>query len=263
MRRLADGPLHRGDLRLRGQEHDQVEPAQPRRPEPRARQGVERRERRPAVRDRVPAELDLHEDLDHAAQQDQPEQAEPGLRPQARRVDQLAGADDRGGQDQPGPDLPQGRAERPRRLLDRLGRQGVRVGPVRVVFHAVAPSSRSGDPGHGGCHPKGHPPSIQRSTGEDDAGPRPELLGKTAGMRNDTYEPTSGRPRARPGPRGSRGPIRRRFRATPTLETSRRCEPWTSSGRSATGRRWAMARSAGWSRGSPAARWPTTSGRRC
>ncbi len=36
-------------------------------PGPRTGQRVERRQRRLAVRDRVPAELDLHEDLDHAA----------------------------------------------------------------------------------------------------------------------------------------------------------------------------------------------------
>ena len=69
-------------------------------------QGVERGQRGLAVGDRVTAQLDLDEDLDHAAQQDQPEQAEPRLRPQARRVDQLAGADDRRRQDQPRADLP-------------------------------------------------------------------------------------------------------------------------------------------------------------
>ena len=75
-------------------------------PSARARQRVEGRQRRLAVRDRVAAELDLDEDLDHAGQQDQPEQAEAGLGPQAGRVDQLAGPDDRGGQDQPRADLP-------------------------------------------------------------------------------------------------------------------------------------------------------------
>ena len=30
--RLADGPLHRGDLRLRGQHHEEPEPAEPRAP---------------------------------------------------------------------------------------------------------------------------------------------------------------------------------------------------------------------------------------
>ena len=38
--RLADGSLHRGDLRLGGQHHDQPEPAEPRRAQPRARAAV-------------------------------------------------------------------------------------------------------------------------------------------------------------------------------------------------------------------------------
>ena len=91
--------------------HEEPEPAEPRDARPRAGQRVERRQRRLAVRDRVAAELDLHEDLDDAGEQDQPEQAEARLGAQAGRVDQLARPDDRGGQDQPRPDLP-----------DRLGR---------------------------------------------------------------------------------------------------------------------------------------------
>ena len=82
------------------------EPAQPRHAQPRAGQRVERRQRRLAVRDRVTPELHLDEDLDHARQQDQPEQAEAGLRPQAGRVDQLSGPHDRRGQDQSRSDLP-------------------------------------------------------------------------------------------------------------------------------------------------------------
>ena len=133
--RLADGPFHRGDLRLRGQHHDQPEPAQPRDAQPRAGQRVERRQRRLAVGDRVTPELHLDEDLDHARQQDQPEQAEAGLGPQAGRVDQLAGPHDRRGQDQPGPDLPDRARERVRRLLDRLGRQRVKI--FFLVVHAI------------------------------------------------------------------------------------------------------------------------------
>ena len=131
MRRLADGPLHRGDLRLRGQHHDQPEPAQPRGAEPRAGERVERRQRRLAVRDRVTAQLHLHEDLDDARQEDQPEQAEARLGTQAGRVDQLARPHDRGRQDQPRPDLPDRAEERVRRLPDRIGGQRIKV----VVVH--------------------------------------------------------------------------------------------------------------------------------
>ena len=98
-------------------------------------QRVERRQRRLAVRDRVTAELDLHEDLDHARQQDQPEQAETGLGTQAGRVDQLSGPHDRGGQDQPRPDLADRLRKRVRRLLDRLGRQCVQIVGSRRSCH--------------------------------------------------------------------------------------------------------------------------------
>ena len=136
--RLAHGALHRGDLRLRRQHHDQPEPAQPRGARTRARERVERRQRRLAVRDRVSAQLDLHEDLDHAGQQDQPEQAEARLGAQARGVDQLARPHDRGGQDQPRADLPDRPEDRVRRLSDRIGRQRVKVVVVLVIRMAVA-----------------------------------------------------------------------------------------------------------------------------
>src|SRR5690606_1343319 len=57
-----------------------------------------------------------------------------------RRVDQLAGADDRRGQNQPRPDLPQRPDQRPRGILHRVDRRGIqvaRVALVRLVAHSA------------------------------------------------------------------------------------------------------------------------------
>ena len=78
----------------------------------RARERVEGRERRLAVGDRVSAKLGLEEDFDDTAQDDQPEEEKSLLGPEPRRRDQLARADDRPGENQPGADLPERREER-------------------------------------------------------------------------------------------------------------------------------------------------------
>ncbi len=53
-----------------------------------------------AADDAVPAQLDLHEHLDHAPDQDEPQQPESGLRPGGGGGDQLAGTHDRAGNNQ-------------------------------------------------------------------------------------------------------------------------------------------------------------------
>ncbi len=103
-------------------------------------QRVKRGQGRLAVRDRVPAQFHLHEYLDDAGDENQPEQREARLGAQPRGVDQLARPHDRCGQDQPGADLADRRGERPGRLADRVGGKRVEIVLVMIcVAHAASP----------------------------------------------------------------------------------------------------------------------------
>ena len=73
----------------------------------RTRHFVQAVERCPARCDGETPELDLDKDLDHATDDDQPEQHETRLRPHRSGRNQLAGTNDRAGDDQARPELPE------------------------------------------------------------------------------------------------------------------------------------------------------------
>jgi hypothetical protein len=86
------------------------------------KQRVQSLQRRSPVRDCVTAQLNLHEHLQHAAENDKPEQLEAFLRPELRRHDQFTGPNYDCRDDQPRPDLPENPAQARRRRLHPMGR---------------------------------------------------------------------------------------------------------------------------------------------
>ena len=76
-------------------------------PQARARHAVEPLEPGVAGRNRVAAELALHDRLDRAADEDDPQRREPDLRAERGGRDQLARADDRGREHHAGTDAAQ------------------------------------------------------------------------------------------------------------------------------------------------------------
>ena len=91
---------------------DEPQPEHPRHSKARAGQPVQRFEAADALGERVAAQLDLHEHLDEAAEDDEPEQHEADLRSEPRRRDELTRPDDVRGQDEAGAD---GLEDSPRR----------------------------------------------------------------------------------------------------------------------------------------------------
>jgi hypothetical protein len=81
-------------------------------------------------RDGVAAKLSLHDGLDRAAHEDDPQHGEPDLRAERRRRDELARTDDRRGQYHPGADPAKRQSQRRRWRFDGVRRQHVRIADV-------------------------------------------------------------------------------------------------------------------------------------
>ena len=88
--------------------HEEPEPEQPRHAQARPRNGVQRLERRDALDDRKARQLDLHEHLDDAAEDDEPQHREAERGADFRRDDELARSDDGRTDDESGTEVRRG-----------------------------------------------------------------------------------------------------------------------------------------------------------
>src|SRR5262249_7161966 len=102
---LRDPSHNPGDLKEDRGVHKEPEPDQPRDLKAWSRDAVHRLERAHPSGDGEAAELDLDKDLDHAGQDDEPQEAEADLSAQLGGDDELTRADDRGGHDQAWPEV--------------------------------------------------------------------------------------------------------------------------------------------------------------
>ncbi len=90
---------------------------------------VEAFERRVAGRNRVAAELALHDRLDRAAEEDDPQDGVADLRAEGGGGDELAGADNGRGEHHARPDAGESGRQGCRRQLDRIGGENVQGRP--------------------------------------------------------------------------------------------------------------------------------------
>ena len=110
-----------GHLEHQPEIHEQPQPEQPRDAKARPWHGVQRFERRHALDNREARKLDLHEHLDDAREDDEPQHREAERGADFRRHDQLARSDDGGADDEAGPEVRRG-AEPAARRVEHGGR---------------------------------------------------------------------------------------------------------------------------------------------
>src|SRR5690606_2845158 len=100
--RLTDAADDGAELPQAEREHQEPIPHQPTDAQPRSGNLVHAVHRGASLGDGKAAELDLDEDLDDAADDDQPEEPDARFGADLGRGDQFAGTDDRTGNDEPG-----------------------------------------------------------------------------------------------------------------------------------------------------------------